>query len=244
MAAVLATGPGALLGRRDAAALRDLRPAGSRSRVDVLVPGTSRRRRPGIATFTTSTLHSDDRDEVDGVPVTSPERTIVDLADVLDARDLRRVLERAKRLCAIDHAALSAVISRNPGRHGLRILLPLLAEDHALGAAAESELERLFFDLIRAHGLPEPLAGQMVCGYVVDAYWPRSRLVVELQGYEFHSDRETFERDHAKLATLTRHGIELLALTYRQVTIEPVETATLLALLIARRADVTALTPG
>jgi hypothetical protein len=119
MAAVLAAGPGALLGRRDAAALRDLRAVGSRSRVDVLVPGISRRPRRGIDAFTSSTLHPDDRDEVDRIPVTSPERTIVDLAEVLHAQDLRRVLERAERLRALDHDRLAAVIARNPGRRGL-----------------------------------------------------------------------------------------------------------------------------
>lgn len=232
MAAVLALGPGALLGRRDAAALRDLRAAGSRSRVDVLVPGTSRHRRRGIAVYATSTLHPDDRDEVDGIPVTSAERTIVDLADVLPERGLQRVLARAERLRAIDHAKLQAVIARNPGRRGLRVLLPLLAQDHTLGAAAESELERRFFDLIRDHGLPDPVAGASVCGYVVDAYWPDARLVVELQGYEFHSDRETFERDHVKLATLRRYGIELLPLTYRQVTADGAQTAGLLRKLL------------
>jgi very-short-patch-repair endonuclease len=82
---------------------------------------------------------------------------------------------------------------------------------------------------VRDHGLPEPVPGAVVCGYVVDAYWPAARLVVELQGYEFHSDRETFERDHAKLATLKRHGIEMLPLTHRQVTRDPAATARLLA---------------
>ena len=232
MGAVLAIGPHALLGLRDAAALRDLRAAGSRSRVDVLVPGGSRRHRRGIAVFASSTVHPDDCTEVDGVPVTSAERTIVDLADVLDERGLRRVLERAERTRALDHHALRAAIARNRGRHGLRTLLPLLAQDHALGAAAESELERRFFDLVREHGLPAPVPGATVCGYVVDAYWPEAGLVVELQGYEFHSGRETFERDHRKLAALRRHGIEVLPLTHGQVTADGRETADLIRRLL------------
>jgi very-short-patch-repair endonuclease len=241
---VLALGPDALLGVRDAAALRDLREAGSRTRVDVIVPGGSRHRRRGLAIHRTTTLHPDDRDELYGIPVTSAERTIVDLADVLGGRDLRRVLERAERLRALDHARLAEVIARNPGRHGLRALLPLLAQDHALGAAAESELERHFFDLVRDHDLPDPVPGAIVCGYVVDAYWPDARLVVELQGYEFHSDRATFERDHRKLAALKRHGIELLPLTYEQVTAERAQTAALVELLLRRSPAVGALPPG
>jgi very-short-patch-repair endonuclease len=57
----------------------------------------------------------------------------------------------------------------------------------------------------------------LVAGYVVDAYWPSARLVVELQGYAHHSDRDVFERDHRRLARLRLAGYEVLALTWRQV---------------------------
>lgn len=96
----------------------------------------------------------------------------------------------------------------------------------------------MFCDLVRRAGLPMPLVNVLVEGYEVDAYWPDARLVVELQGYEHHSDRETFERDHAKLAQLKLAGREVLPLTHRQVTVEAESTlATLDALLRRAAAD-------
>ncbi len=84
-----------------------------------------------------------------------------------------------------------------PGR-----LAALLAYDPTVAAQAESELERLFLDLLRAYGIAMPQVNVLVDGYLVDAYWPEANLVVELDGYEFHHDREAFERDRRKLAQL------------------------------------------
>ena len=58
----------------------------------------------------------------------------------------------------------------------------------------------------------------MVEGYEIDAYWPDARLVVELQGHTWHSDRDAFEADHAKLGRLRVAGYNVLALTWRQLT--------------------------
>jgi very-short-patch-repair endonuclease len=74
---------------------------------------------------------------------------------------------------------------------------------------------------VREAGLPTPEVNVLVEEFEVDAYWPSARLVVELQSYAYHSDREAFERDHAKLARLKLAGYEVLALTWRQVTEEP-----------------------
>jgi very-short-patch-repair endonuclease len=76
----------------------------------------------------------------------------------------------------------------------------------------------------------------LVEGCVVDAYWPSGRLVVELQGYAFHSGREAFERDHARLARLKLAGFEVLALTLRQVTEEPAWVVGAIHTLLARAA--------
>ena len=100
--------------------------------------------------------------------------------------------------------------SRRPARPGF-------AYDPAPAAEARSELELRFLDLVREAGLPPPQVNVLVEGFVVDAYWPSARLVVELQGYAYHSDRDAFERDHARLARLKLAGYEVLALTWRQV---------------------------
>jgi very-short-patch-repair endonuclease len=77
----------------------------------------------------------------------------------------------------------------------------------------------------------------LVEGFEVDAYWPSARLVVELQSYSHHSDREAFERDHARLATLKLAGYEALALTWRQVVEEPRWVAAAIRALLAGSPD-------
>ena len=68
-----------------------------------------------------------------------------------------------------------------------------------------------------------PQVNVLVEGFLVDTYWPSTRLVVELQGYAHHSDREAFEGDHARFARLKRAGYEVLGFTWWQVTQQPAE---------------------
>jgi Protein of unknown function (DUF559) len=97
-------------------------------------------------------------------------------------------------------------------------------------------LERLFLDLLRAADPPTPQVNTLVEGFVVAAYWPAARLVVELQGYAYHSDRAAFERDHGRLARLKLAGCEVLALTWRQVTEEPAWVAGAIRSLLGHQA--------
>jgi len=165
-------------------------------------------------------LHPDDRDEVDGIPVTSVSRTLLDLGEVVAPTQLRRAYEAAERHRILDMSALNELIARSNGRRGVAALLALLDYDPEPATESKSELESMFLDLIRDGGLPLPSLNVLVEGYLVDAYWPQARLVVELQSYEHHSHRQAFERDHSKLARLRLAGCEVLPLTYRQVQTE------------------------
>jgi very-short-patch-repair endonuclease len=109
-----------------------------------------------------------------------------------------------------------------------------VAYDPSRAVEARSELELRFLDLAREAGLPAPQVNVLVEGFVVDAYWPCAHLVVELQGYAYHSDRAAFERDHARLARLKLAGYEVLALTWRQVTEEPAWVAGAIRSLLGR----------
>ena len=182
-------------------------------------------------------FHPDDITVIDGIPVTSAERTLLDLAEVLTPHQLQRAYEQAEKLRIIDHAKLRALVERSNGRRGLKHLLPLLDYDPTPATEAWSELERLFHDLVRESGLPPYQRNVVVDGdpSPVDAYWPDARLVVELQSYEHHSGKQAFERDHEKRARLMAAGHAVLTLTHAQVTGEPTETvATIEALLSAR----------
>jgi very-short-patch-repair endonuclease len=216
MAAVLAWGEGALLSHRDAAALWGLRDT-VRSAIDVTVTGTSRRSRPRITIHSAAAIHADDRSEVDGIPVTSVARTLLDLAEVVSADQLRLAYEEAEKRRILDFRAVGDVVHRSNGRRGLAALLALLDYDPTRAANAKSDLESMFLDLVRTAALPLPQLNAMVEGFEVDAYWPGARLVAELQSYEHHAHRQAFERDHSKLARLRLAGYEVLAFTHRQL---------------------------
>ena len=216
MAAVLACGEGALLSHRDAAALWGLRDS-ARSAIDVTVTGRGGRSRPRLTVHSAKELHPTDRADVDGIPVTSLARTLLDLAEVVSATELQRAYEAAERHRILDIKALRELLDRSNGRRGVAALAALLDYDPAPATESKSELESMFLDLLRDAGLPLPHLNVLVEGFLVDAYWPRARLVVELQSYEHHSHRRAFERDYSKLARLRLAGHEVLALTYRQV---------------------------
>lgn len=220
MAAVLAYGRGALLSHRDAAALWGVR-AVSDGSIDVTMDTRAGLvRRPGLTPHRCR-IHPEDRERVDGIPVTSVPRTLLDLAGVLDPHGQQRAYEEAARIRALDVRAIERLLARSNGRRGVGAVRALLDYDPGPAADALSELERLFCDLIRDADLPMPSVNVLVEGFLVDAYWPAAGLVVELDGYEYHRDREAFERDHAKLGRLRLAGYEVLPLTYLQVTEEP-----------------------
>jgi very-short-patch-repair endonuclease len=128
--------------------------------------------------------------------------------------------------------AAHELLQRSNGRRGFAALRALVAYDPSRAVGARSELELRFLDLVRDAGLPAPQVNVPVEGFVVDAYWPFAHLVVELQGYAYHSDRATFERDHARLARLKLAGYDVLALTWRQVTEEAAWVAGAIRLLL------------
>ena len=220
MAAVLALGPDAVLSHREAAALWALR-ASNRASIDVTVARTSRRRRKRITVHRTGQLHPEDRTRRQGIPVTSVARTLLDLAEIVSSTQLQRAYEEAARLGVLDTKAVTALLARSNGRHGVAALRSMLEYDPTPVLDSKSELESRFLDVVRDAGLPLPQLNVLVEGFLVDAYWPGARLAVELQSYGFHSHRRAFERDRSKLAHLKVAGYEVLALTHRQVTREP-----------------------
>jgi REase_MTES_1575 len=214
MAAVLAGGDGALLSHRAAAALWGIA-ATANARIDVTTVN-SRRRNPRITFHHARRLDDDNRTMHEGVPVTTVARTLLDLAEVLKRRQLERALEEAERLRLLDLKALEDVCARNNGRRGIKPLRAALAD---LGPPPDtrSELERLFIDVCAEAGLPPPTLNRVVAGFEVDAVWPTSKLVVELDGYAFHRTRHAFERDRERDMALQLAGYRVLRVTHRRL---------------------------
>jgi very-short-patch-repair endonuclease len=220
MAAVLACGPDAVLSHRSAAALWSLRPSAP-SQTDVTVPGRTRAGQDGIAVHNVRALHPRDRNTVDGIPVTSVHRTLLDYAELAAPNQLGWAFEAADRIDLLDLRAIDELCARSPGRHGLRALQALATEHRGPAPETRSELERRFLALIREAGLPEPSVNVLVAGFMVDFYWPSSCLVVELDGYAFHRTRRSFEDDRAKDVQLQLAGCRVLRLTDRGLTERP-----------------------
>jgi len=168
-------------------------------------------------------LHPDDRAEIDGIAVTSVARTLLDLAEVVPSAELRRAYEASERHRVLDVRAVNELLQRSNGRRGVPALLALLDYDPEPATDSKSDLESMFLDLVREGGLPLPQLNVLVDGFLVDAYWPRARLVVELQSYEHHAHRRAFERDNSKLARLQVAGYAVLPLTHRKMRDEPGE---------------------
>lgn len=223
MAAVLAYGDEAVLGYRSASDWRGFYRT-SRRAVDVIVPGRSKAKQDGIDLHLVRSLDPRDVTEHEGVPITTVPRTLLDLAEVLYPRQLKRAVEEADRMELFDLNAMDELLARSPGRHGLKPLRSLLA-DFEYDPLTRSEFEALFFDFCIEYDLPRPAMNVPIAGCVADAHWPGTNLVVELDGYGFHRHRAAFETDREKTAVLEDAGYRVLRVTYRQLTREPATLA-------------------
>ncbi len=195
MAAVLACGAGAVLSHRSAAYLwKMLKPIPGPVHV-TLPTRAGRRKREGITIHRSSTLLPSQTTAEEGIPVTSPSRTLLDLHRTVPPYEHRRALRQAEYL-DLPTGGLPADGTR-------------------------SELESLFLKLLKRHRLPAPEVNARLGPFLVDCLWRSERLAVELDGYAAHGGRTAFEDDRARDAELRRRGFEVLRFTWRQVTHEP-----------------------
>lgn len=239
LAAVLAAGPGAVLSHREAAALHGLRPA---DRPTVDVTATARRRVPGVAVHRVERLAREHVTAVDGIPVTTVARTLVDLAAVVQPAALRKALEEAERSHRLDVRAIEDVLERTRGRNGRghRRITQALDELARTGTTlTRSMLEDRFLALLDAHGLPRPSANAWTEAMEVDVAWPAARLAVELDGWEAHKTRDAFQRDRTRSNDLQAAGWTVLRFTHADVVHRAAETAARVGRQLAQAAATT-----
>ena len=197
-AAVKACGPGALLSHISAAALWDLI-RNSSPTIHVTTP--NRRSPKGIRVHRVRRLHPDDVAFIDGVPVTSVARTLLDLADVLPPRRLIRAVEQAERLQIFDLRAVERLIARSNGRR-VRVLRDAIAAAAGEPPRVNSDWERDLLDFCDDHAIPRPELNVLVEDYLVDALWREQQVVVELDSWTFHRSPRAFVADREKYADL------------------------------------------
>jgi very-short-patch-repair endonuclease len=238
MAAVLACGPDAVLSHRSAAALWRIDPTW---RTPIEVTATSKHRLRGVLVHRSRTLDPRDITTRDGIPVTTPARTLVDLADVLDDLALARAVNEAQvlRLTTLD--AIADLLDRSPGRRAVRRLAPFVEQ---LDAPTRSIFEDTFKRFIERHDLPRPELNQTVAGCLVDAVWREQRLVVELDSRQFHDHDQPFERDRDNDAKLLLAGYRVLRITWRRLTKTPEREAARIRALLTGETGLEPATPG
>jgi hypothetical protein len=215
MAAVLACGPRAVLSHRAAIALWDLSaiPSGT---IDVTAP--TDRRIPGIRCHRSRTVHPDDRATIDGIPVTSLPRALLDRAQTLHPQRLRTLMEQAQRRDVLDFFSLDALLARSRGRRGAAALRAVRTQLEDEPPWTASELERRFLEFVRTNRLPEPRTNVLVDGILVDCFWPECNLIAELDGYEFHQGRPIFESDRRRRLAHARAGRQSINITQQMIS--------------------------
>ncbi|MFL5885897.1 MAG: DUF559 domain-containing protein [Thermoleophilaceae bacterium] len=219
MAAVLACGPGARLSHRDAAAIWGLLKPNSRRLTEVTTPGKPEGR-AGIEVHRTRSFHPDDCAMVHGIPVTSVARTLLDLAEVVTRRQLERAVDEAERLGLFDLRKIDALCTRSRGRRGVKKLRVVIA-DAGEPPATRTEIEHRFADFCRDAGLPRPAFNVTVKGYEVDAAWTKPKVLVELDSWQFHGGRMSFESDRERDTALQLSRYRVVRVTWRRLTSDP-----------------------
>jgi very-short-patch-repair endonuclease len=218
MAAVLSCGPEAALSHGSAAALWGIRHERERC-IHVTLPAKTDRHQAGIVTHRRSMLGVGDVTRHSAIPVTTPVRTIMDLATRLPATALEAAVNEAGKRGLVDPERLRADVEVRKGQHGVRPLRAIL--DRATFALTDSELERRFLPIVRRSGLGVPRTQAPVNGFRVDFYWPDLGLVVETDGLRYHRTPAEQARDRVRDQAHTAAGLTHLRFTHWQVRYEP-----------------------
>ncbi|HEX3360891.1 MAG TPA: type IV toxin-antitoxin system AbiEi family antitoxin domain-containing protein, partial [Solirubrobacterales bacterium] len=231
LAAVLAR-PGAVASHKTAAWIYGL----LRSRpgtIHLTAPTRQRAKRDFVVHF--ARLVPEDVRTMNGIPVTSPARTVLDLAPDESLRDLGRLLRRADDNELLDRRRFEALLSRAGGHPGRGKLAAALRAYKPEQAVLRSDLEKRFRDLVLAAGLLRPQTNVVVEGYELDAYWEAEGFAVELDVYATHGSPTSFEEDRKREDDLLLAGIELIRVTDVRLDREPRETIAHVAAHLARR---------
>lgn len=184
--------------------------------VEVTLTEGNRRSRRGLIVHRSGELLRREIWIRDGLPITCPERAVLDLGGVVSPLELAEALDEARARKLVREHELHSLIARFPRRRGTRALRELLEAERGPGFS-KKEAERRMHALIHEAGLPPPRRNVRVAGYEVDFYWPEHCYVLEVDGYAFHSRPSDFERDRRRDQDLVAAGIRCSRVTWRQI---------------------------
>jgi very-short-patch-repair endonuclease len=221
-AAVLACGDRSALGHDSAAALYGLR----RWPAIPEVISALQHRRPGIRTHRSSTLTRADITVRHGIRVTTPARTIADIAPRLTDEQLVRVIHEARRNGDLPPGELKRLLARCV--RAARLVDPGVPP-------SESALDDAFRAMLKRFHVPPPEFQVDFHGHRVDGIWWRQRLIVELDGGRDHGEWDRIEQDHVRDMLALEYGFQTIRITWRMVTEHPRRLATQLLRILEQR---------
>ena len=225
LAAVKASGDGAVLSHLPAAIVLGFLDRDLGVVPEVTVVGGGGRAIPGIRVHRTAGLADCDRRICEGIPVTSPVRTLLDLASRLEGKPLRTAVRRAQGMRLVTARQIVAAIDRLGPRRGSRRLANVITTGPA---PTRSVLEDVVLDLLLSGGLAHPdvnkplmIAGQRI---VPDFRWPGPRLIVEADGAAWHDGRIARADDGLRQALLEAHGERVIRVSWSDAVGRPAQT--------------------
>lgn len=218
LGAVLGCGDGALLSHWSAAWLWGLM-ATSAVPIHVTTP-IPRRKRLGLLIHRSRTFTDEDAAVREEIPVTSVARTALDLAARVRRRSIDRYLRRCEEEKVFNLPEFESVLARNRGHRGRRPLQLAIAL-YQPPRFTRSGLERHFAELLEAAGMPPFVTNFVEAGCELDVYWPELRYAIELDVFETHGSRLSFEEDPLRQEELKLAGIEMTRITGLRIEREP-----------------------
>jgi hypothetical protein len=230
-AAVLAGGPNAVASHATAGFLWGFVARWEPSPEITLTAGDRRPRH--ILTHRCPSLTARDVTHQRGIAVTSPARTVLDLAPRLTSKQRSRLINDGRLSGYLRLAALAEILERNP-RHPATTLLTPFVENPA--HPTRSKMEDDFLAFLARYGLPTPQINVQVNGREVDAFFPEHHLIVELDGWDTHQSRTAFEDDRERDAQNLAHGHSTIRITRRRLSTQPDAEAARLWRILRREA--------
>lgn len=207
-----------MLSRQSAAALWRIRRESERA-IHLTIPPRCDCRQADLVAHRRSTLAASDVCRHRGITVTTPVRTLIDIATHVPSGDVVAAINEADKLELVDPDRLRSALDAPAGQQGVGVLRHVL--DRATFVLTDSELERRFLPIARRAGLPLPRTRCRVNRIRVDFYWPDLGLVVETDGLRYHRTPSQQARDRVRDQRHVAAGLTPLRFTHAQIRFEP-----------------------
>jgi hypothetical protein len=179
-------------------------------------------------------LRDEDIAETERLPVTGVARTLLDYASEAKTYRLERAVDFADRLGLLDLVAIDRIAHEVRGHRGRGPLLRVMVTYRESGFTRSGGEKRMLAALADA-GVERPAVNNFIEGYELDFYWERERFAVELDSWEHHRSRRSFEEDRKRQEELALAGIETIRITGTRLKREPRKVAMRVAEHLARR---------